>query len=189
MALHQTGMRVGMAILLFFQLCGWVISIGGTAHATNECREDTDEWKENPGGAQPIAERGHLQPFPFNTADESRAYDCGIHFSLDWWIIAFQFFMIIFGYLAVFVEFFHTKYTTMALFAIATTLYTLYTSIYVKLGYQFSGGSHDDNTVAQGFKTAAAGGIVVCVCNYIFMFLFGAEESASEEIPADTKAT
>uniref|UniRef100_A0A7S3VQN4 Uncharacterized protein n=1 Tax=Dunaliella tertiolecta TaxID=3047 RepID=A0A7S3VQN4_DUNTE len=101
---------------------------------------------------------------------------------------AMQFFMIIFGYLAVFVEFFHTKYTTMALFAIATTLFTLYTSIYVKLGYQFSGGSHDDNTVAQGFKTAAAGGIIVCVCNYIFMFIFGSEEEGSEGIPAENKA-
>uniref|UniRef100_A0A7S3VPU3 Uncharacterized protein n=1 Tax=Dunaliella tertiolecta TaxID=3047 RepID=A0A7S3VPU3_DUNTE len=53
---------------------------------------------------------------------------------------------------------------------------------------RFSGGSHDDNTVAQGFKTAAAGGIIVCVCNYIFMFIFGSEEEGSEGIPAENKA-
>ena len=45
----------------------------------------------------------------------------------------------------------------------------------------FSGCSHDDNTVAQGYKTAAAGGIVVCVCNYVFMFVFGSEEESSSE--------
>ncbi len=45
----------------------------------------------------------------------------------------------------------------------------------------FEGGSHSDNSVGQGFKTAAAGGIIVLVCNYIFMFLFGAEESAGSE--------
>jgi len=73
MALHQTGMKVGMAVLLFFQLCGWVVSLGGTAHATNECRENTDEWKSP--SVKPIGEWYHLQPFP--SADESRAYDCG----------------------------------------------------------------------------------------------------------------
>eukprot|EP00967_Tisochrysis_lutea_P060318 scaffold77144_cov17-Tisochrysis_lutea.AAC.3 len=56
------------------------VSIGGTAHATNECRENTDEWKEN----DTVGESGHLQPFPGDSADEDRAYDC------DWWIIAFQ---------------------------------------------------------------------------------------------------
>uniref|UniRef100_A0A7S3R051 MARVEL domain-containing protein n=2 Tax=Dunaliella tertiolecta TaxID=3047 RepID=A0A7S3R051_DUNTE len=177
MALHQTGAKIGMACMLFLSFCGWVVSIGGTAHATNECRENTDEWKEN----DTVGESGHLQPFPGDSADEDRAYDCGVHFSLDWWIIAFQLFMIIFGFLAVFVELFHTKFTVMNLFAIATALFTLYTSIYVKLGYQYEGGSHSDNTVGQGFKTAAAGGIIVCVCNYIFMFIFGSEEGASGE--------
>ncbi|KAF5826490.1 hypothetical protein DUNSADRAFT_2950 [Dunaliella salina] len=62
------------------------------------------------------------------------------------------------------------------LFGIGTTLFTIFTSTYVRAGYRFSAGQHDDNTVAQGFKTAAAGGIVVCVCNYIFMFMFGSEE-------------
>uniref|UniRef100_A0A7S3R188 Uncharacterized protein n=1 Tax=Dunaliella tertiolecta TaxID=3047 RepID=A0A7S3R188_DUNTE len=86
MALHQTGAKIGMACMLFLSFCGWVVSIGGTAHATNECRENTDEWKEN----DTVGESGHLQPFPGDSADEDRAYDCGVHFSLDWWIIAFQ---------------------------------------------------------------------------------------------------
>eukprot|EP00967_Tisochrysis_lutea_P113920 scaffold181183_cov16-Tisochrysis_lutea.AAC.1 len=46
--------------------------------------------------------------------------------------------------------------------------------------FRFSAGEHDDNEVAQGYKTAASGGIVVCVCNYVFMYLWGSEEGASE---------
>jgi hypothetical protein len=32
MALHATGLKVGMAIVLFFQLAGWVVSVC-TVHA------------------------------------------------------------------------------------------------------------------------------------------------------------
>ncbi|KAF5829511.1 hypothetical protein DUNSADRAFT_15980 [Dunaliella salina] len=200
--LHNTGMKIGMAVVLFFVLAGWVVALGGTAHATNECREQSDAWTG--GGDDSIygptapgrnAEtwngnhQYHLQPFPTPNNDEDQTYNCGIHFSLDWWIIAFQFYMIIVGYLGVFVEFFHTKQTIGDFYTIATVLFTIYTSIYVKLGYEFSAGEHDDNSVAQGYKTAASGGIIVCVCNYVFMYLWGSEEGASEGgATADNKA-
>ncbi|KAF5828471.1 hypothetical protein DUNSADRAFT_17579 [Dunaliella salina] len=184
--LHNTGMKIGMAVVLFFVFAGWVVALGGTAHATNECREESDAWllpNNNPAtdaqGPNPNI-NNHLQPFPTPNNDEDQTYNCGIHFSLDWWIIAFQFYMIIVAYLGVFVEFFHTKQTIGDFYAIATVLFTIYTSIYVKLGYEFSAGEHDDNAVAQGYKTAASGGIIVCVCNYVFMYLWGSEEGASE---------
>jgi len=41
----------------------------------------------------------------------------------------------------------------------------------------FEGGSHSDDESGQAYKTAAAGGIVVCICNYIFLFVFGTEEA------------
>ncbi|KAF5835595.1 hypothetical protein DUNSADRAFT_7197 [Dunaliella salina] len=179
--LHNTGMKIGMAVVLFFVFAGWVVALGGTAHATNECREESDAWNNAGGqvqGSNPNL-AGHLQPFPTPNNDEDQTYNCGIHFSLDWWIIAFQFYMIIVGYLGVFVEFFHTKQTIGDFYAIATVLFTIYTSIYVKLSYEFSAGEHDDNSVAQGYKTAASGGIIVCVCNYVFMYLWGSEEGAS----------
>eukprot|EP00967_Tisochrysis_lutea_P074745 scaffold100562_cov40-Tisochrysis_lutea.AAC.1 len=53
---------------------------------------------------------------------------------------------------------------------------------------EFSAGEHDDNDVAQGYKTAASGGIIVCVCNYVFMYLWGSEESASEGGVSENKA-
>mmetsp|Transcript_12126 Transcript_12126/g.33128 ORF Transcript_12126/g.33128 Transcript_12126/m.33128 type:complete len:183 (+) Transcript_12126:118-666(+) len=181
--LHNSGMKIGMAVVLFFVFAGWVVCLGALGHVTNECRENTSEWKEGTG------DEGILFRWsePKNEDDE-REYTCGINFSLDWWIIAFQFFMIIFGYLGVFVEFFHTKSTMGDLFAIATTLFTVFTSQYVRAGYMFSAGEHDDNTVAQGFKTAAAGGIVVCICNYIFMFMFGSEEQSEGAASAENKA-
>jgi len=52
---------------------------------------------------------------------------------------------------------------------------------------RYEGGSHTDNTVGQGFKTATAGGIIVCVCNYLFLFIFGSEEG-EPEATAEAKA-
>ena len=31
-----------------------------------------------------------MQPVAFSLADEEQPYDCGIYYSLDWWIMAFQ---------------------------------------------------------------------------------------------------
>lgn len=52
---------------------------------------------------------------------------------------------------------------------------------------RYEGGSHTSNTVGQGFKTATAGGIIVCVCNYIFLFIFGSEEPEPDAM-AEMKA-
>lgn len=52
------------------------IAVGGTAHASNECRENTQAWVE---GGQANTQ-GHLQPFAAVVRvglKESRAYDCG----------------------------------------------------------------------------------------------------------------
>ncbi|RRR12689.1 hypothetical protein CVV73_27010, partial [Enterobacter hormaechei] len=168
-----------------FVSAGWVVCLGSLGHITNECREESNEWTK---AGNSISSFTLLYPF-IQPENDEREYTCGIFFSLDWWIVAFQLFLIIFGYLGVFVEFFHTKSTMGDLFGIGTTLFTIFTSTYVRAGYGFSGGEHDENTVAQGFKTAAAGGIVVCVCNYIFMFMFGSDEhSEGADAPAGTKA-
>jgi len=55
---------------------------------------------------------------------------------------------------------------------------------------RYGGGKHSENTVAQGFKTCAAGGIIVATCDYVFMFVFGSEENGSGEAqaPAENKA-
>eukprot|EP00983_Pelagomonas_calceolata_P052772 1143006-Pelagomonas_calceolata.AAC.2 len=58
-----------------------------------------------------IAANNHLQPFTTNYPDGEAAYDCGIHLSLDWWLVAYEVFTFIYGILAVFVEFFHCKPT------------------------------------------------------------------------------
>ena len=41
----------------------------------------------------------------------------------------------------------------------------------------FSGGAHDDDEAGQSYKAVAAGGIIVCICNYIFLAVFGSEEA------------
>jgi len=45
----------------------------------------------------------------------------------------------------------------------------------------FEGGSHSDIAMGQYTKTGAAGGIIILVATYIFLFLFGSEEAPSEE--------
>ena len=39
--------------------------------------------------------------------------------------------------------------------------------------------------MGQSTKTAAAGGIVILVANFVYLFLFGAEEVSSRENSAD----
>ncbi|KAF5831235.1 hypothetical protein DUNSADRAFT_13386 [Dunaliella salina] len=70
--LHNTGMKIGMAVVLFFVFAGWVVALGGTAHATNECREESDAWTDAGGQVQGENPNlaGHLQPFPTPNNDE-----------------------------------------------------------------------------------------------------------------------
>jgi len=51
--------------------------------------------------------------------------------------------------------------------------------------FRFDGGEHSDNEMGQSTKTAAAGGIVILVANFVYLFLFGAEEVSSRENSAD----
>ncbi|KAF5832153.1 hypothetical protein DUNSADRAFT_12055 [Dunaliella salina] len=182
--LHSTGMKVGQCLMLLLSIAGGVIVIGGLGAATNQCRENaydllggktTDE--EYTVGLATAATK-HLQPFPTSFPNgESAAYDCGIHLSLDWWLVGYEVFTFIYGILAVFVEFFHSKYTVMAIFSIKILLATLITSVYVKIAYMIGGGEHSDLKMGQYTRTGAAGGIIILVANYVFLFLFGAEET------------
>ncbi|KAF5825210.1 hypothetical protein DUNSADRAFT_13643, partial [Dunaliella salina] len=74
-----------------------VIVLGGAAKATNICHNNVEAYLE--GEPQPldvkfglkIAGEGHLQDFPSPIGKSPNAtYDCGIHLSLDWWIIVYQ---------------------------------------------------------------------------------------------------
>jgi len=70
--LHNSGMKIGMAVVLFFVFAGWVVCLGALGHVTNECRENTSEWKEGTG------DEGILFRWsePKNEDDE-REYTCG----------------------------------------------------------------------------------------------------------------
>eukprot|EP00983_Pelagomonas_calceolata_P024938 784187-Pelagomonas_calceolata.AAC.1 len=49
----------------------------------------------------------------------------------------------------------------------------------------FNGGAHSDDEAGQSYKAVAAGGIVVCICNYIHLFVFGmreVEETAGQPV-------
>uniref|UniRef100_A0A7S3R7Y9 Uncharacterized protein n=1 Tax=Dunaliella tertiolecta TaxID=3047 RepID=A0A7S3R7Y9_DUNTE len=197
MVLHSTGLKIGQTLMLLLSIAGGVIVIGGLGAATNNCRENAHELlrkapllQDNDPTNDPsidsdllnglaIAANNHLQPFTTNCPDGEAAYDCGIHLSLDWWLVAYEVFTFIYGILAVFVEFFHCKPTVMSIFAIKIMLATLITSVYVKLAYTIGGGDHSDVDMGQYTRTGAAGGIVILVANYIFLFLFGAEEVPS----------
>uniref|UniRef100_A0A7S3R750 Uncharacterized protein n=1 Tax=Dunaliella tertiolecta TaxID=3047 RepID=A0A7S3R750_DUNTE len=185
MVLHSAGMKLGQTLMLILSIAGGVIVIGGLGAATNQCRENAHDLlggktsdEEYTVGLAAAATK-HLQPFTTNCPDGEAAYDCGIHLSLDWWLVAYEVFTFIYGILAVFVEFFHCKPTVMSIFAIKIMLATLITSVYVKLAYTIGGGDHSDVDMGQYTRTGAAGGIVILVANYIFLFLFGAEEVPS----------
>lgn len=48
------------------------VSLGGTAHVTNQCRENTKEWTEAGGDSQQT-----LFPFPSPSVETTREYNCG----------------------------------------------------------------------------------------------------------------
>mmetsp|Transcript_23067 Transcript_23067/g.63704 ORF Transcript_23067/g.63704 Transcript_23067/m.63704 type:complete len:197 (+) Transcript_23067:129-719(+) len=195
MVLHSAGMKLGQTLMLILSIAGGVIVIGGLGAATNQCRENAHDLlggktsdEEYTVGLAAAATK-HLQPFTTNYPDGEAAYDCGIHLSLDWWLVAYEVFTFIYGILAVFVEFFHSKYSVMAIFSIKILLATIITSVYVKISYSIGGGDHSDLKMGQYTRTGAAGGIVILVANYIFLCLFGADEIPSgpdgngEEVP------
>jgi len=167
-----------MGLVMLFAFAGWGISVGGLAKVTNECRE-----KETTLFAATQLNSGHLQLFP--NVDEDSAYNCGVHFSLDWWIVAFELFYIIYATIASLSETLHSKHTVMAMNVIVIFLYTVLTSVHVKIAYNFNGGAHSDDEAGQSYKAVAAGGIVVCICNYIHLFVFGmreVEETAGQPV-------
>jgi hypothetical protein len=47
--------------------------------------------------------------------------------------------------------------------------------------HSFNGGAHTENTAGQGAKAAASGGIMVCIFNFILIYLFGLEDNTSSE--------
>ena len=48
-------------------------------------------------------------------------------------------------------------------------------------GRRFNGGAHTGNSAGQGAKAAASGGILVCIFNFILIYLFGLEENSSSD--------
>ncbi|KAF5832140.1 hypothetical protein DUNSADRAFT_12042 [Dunaliella salina] len=192
MVLHSAGMRAGQACMLLLSILGGIIVIGGLGAASNQCDEhaygllrDLGDPNRTPdpdiATGLGTAALNHIQPFTAYThfPDGRSAHDCGIHLSLDWWLVAYEIFTFIYGMAAVFNEFFHNKFSVMTIFSMKIMLATLITSVYVKLAYTIGGGDHSDIDMGQYTRTGAAGGIVILVANYIFLILFGTEEAPS----------
>jgi len=193
--LHSSGMKAGQCCMLLLSICGGIVVIGGLGAATNQCRVSAYDLLAGRVTDQDLATglgtaaNNHLQAFTSQYPDGDSAYDCGIHLSLDWWLVAYEIFTFIYGMLAVFTEFFHNKFSVMTIFSVKIMLATLITSVYVKIAYTIGGGDHSDIEMGQYTRTGAAGGIVILVANYIFLCLFGADEIPSgpdgngEEVP------
>eukprot|EP00200_Dunaliella_tertiolecta_P004256 CAMPEP_0202347078 /NCGR_PEP_ID=MMETSP1126-20121109/5596_1 /ASSEMBLY_ACC=CAM_ASM_000457 /TAXON_ID=3047 /ORGANISM="Dunaliella tertiolecta, Strain CCMP1320" /LENGTH=189 /DNA_ID=CAMNT_0048938581 /DNA_START=212 /DNA_END=781 /DNA_ORIENTATION=- len=102
---------------------------------------------------------------------------CGMLFSLDWWTVMFQFFLILFSLISVINESVHSmKHTLIAFYVVAIFQSTVFTSIFTKYTYAFSGGDHSSDAVGQGSAVAVTGGVAVTIFNYVFIWLFGSDE-------------
>jgi len=176
----------------------WAVSLAGLIHATNMCRKKELHYTHptfviGQNDARSNIIDGYTQPFPRGPDDNlpypdggQLAYRCGIHFSLEFWAVAFEFFVVVFSWLAVTrPNLFNSKYTLTAFIGIATYQYMYFASIFTKLSYFFGGHDAHSDKAAHATQTAMAGSIMVLVMNYIFLWTYssdwGIEDDLAEE--------
>jgi len=193
MPLHSAGQRVAQTIFLLFSISGGILVIGGLGNATNLCRTKAADPKDlaTIEGILMVADHS-LQPFPkqlvgYNStsgklefSNDNIAYDCGVHTSLDWGVVALEVFSFIIGILAVHIEFFHNKFIIMSAFSVLTPLTILVASVYVKISYSFASAKYTKNEMGLSTEIAAAGAIIVSISNLFFLGLFGMEEAVKQ---------
>jgi hypothetical protein len=194
MPLASTRLRVAQTIFVLISFSASVLVIGGLGNATNLCRTKTTEANPSLATIEGLLmfEYHSLQPFPqqlvgydpatgklvFN--HDHIAYDCGVHTSLEWGVVAFEVFCSIIGILAVHVTFFHNKFIIMSAFSVATPLTILLASVYVKISYSFAAAKYTKNDMGLSTEVIAAGFIIASISNLFFLGLFGMEEAAKQ---------
>lgn len=100
----------------------------GLAKLTDMCRQSEGPWDPklaaSPSALATLWEQ--LEGNFLQNTDKSRAYDCGVHYSLHWWIISLQLFVVVVGFLGSFSETLHSKPIFLHILAVSTTLYCLF---------------------------------------------------------------
>ncbi|KAF5835317.1 hypothetical protein DUNSADRAFT_7597 [Dunaliella salina] len=198
MAVIEITRRQTLKFLVFGMFATWVVSLAGLIHTANLCRRKELHYTHptfiiGHNDARSAIIDGYTQPFPRGAADDlpypdgsQLAYRCGIHFSLEFWAVMFEFFIIVFSWLAVTrPNMFNSKYTLSAFIGIATYQYMYYASIFTKLSYAFNEHAAHPDKAAHSTTTAMAGAIMVLVMNYIFLWFYtsewGIEDDLAEE--------
>eukprot|EP00199_Chlamydomonas_sp_CCMP681_P003176 CAMPEP_0119103324 /NCGR_PEP_ID=MMETSP1180-20130426/1772_1 /TAXON_ID=3052 ORGANISM="Chlamydomonas cf sp, Strain CCMP681" /NCGR_SAMPLE_ID=MMETSP1180 /ASSEMBLY_ACC=CAM_ASM_000741 /LENGTH=170 /DNA_ID=CAMNT_0007087789 /DNA_START=160 /DNA_END=672 /DNA_ORIENTATION=+ len=161
MALPSAMFRIIISIVLFVNLAGAIVALGGLAKITDMCRKNDPQ--SGTGGL--IA--------------GDRVYSCGMYYSLDWWIVCLQIFVSILALLASWVNSFNSRFFILFALAVATTLYCGFAQTYVTSSYALR---DTDNVFAKSIKACAAGAIAVLITNFIFALFFAPENNEANVI-------
>jgi len=148
--------RIIISIVLFVNLAGAIVALGGLAKITDMCRKNDPQ--SGTGGL--IA--------------GDRVYSCGMHYSLDWWIVLFQLFVGTCALVASWVDRCNSRFFILFSLAVATTLYCGFAETYVTGSYALR---HTDNPFAKSIKACAAGSIAVLITNFTFALFYAPENS------------
>eukprot|EP00358_Blepharisma_japonicum_P003596 CAMPEP_0202950138 /NCGR_PEP_ID=MMETSP1395-20130829/19497_1 /ASSEMBLY_ACC=CAM_ASM_000871 /TAXON_ID=5961 /ORGANISM="Blepharisma japonicum, Strain Stock R1072" /LENGTH=164 /DNA_ID=CAMNT_0049653983 /DNA_START=15 /DNA_END=509 /DNA_ORIENTATION=+ len=162
--------KVVSLLVLLLDLAGLAIAIGGLGKMTDMCRK----------------EEVSSSLFSGIFLTDERAYDCGVHFSLEWWIVSFHVFCIFAALLASFVDALNSKHIILHCFAISTTLFCWLGQHAIQGAYAFK--DDTSSTYGKAVKALAAGCITVLTTNFLFAFTYGRQEPSDAAAPIESKA-
>uniref|UniRef100_A0A7S0WPV4 MARVEL domain-containing protein n=1 Tax=Chlamydomonas leiostraca TaxID=1034604 RepID=A0A7S0WPV4_9CHLO len=166
MALPGTAAKIGIIIVLLLALAGWAIAVAGLAKLTDMCRKDQGPW---------VANNANGNWWIVDNIDKDKLYDCGITFSLDWWIMFIELMVIVLGLLGSFINALNSRHVILYILGVSTTLWCIFANKFIKAGYIVMS---DDNDYQRATAAGAAGAIIVLTCNFLFAFMFGPENAA-----------
>jgi hypothetical protein len=161
-----------ISMILLLNLAGVVIAIAGLGRVTDLCRSQNQD-SYTPG---------------LITTHGSPAYQCGMYYSLDWWIVCFQVFITLLAFIATWMHRFNSRVLMLFFYAIAISLFCLFANQFALLDFQFQtgGNNNNNNAYVQGVKTALAGALIVLITDFLFAICFAPESSANAPTVVDT---
>lgn len=163
--LHPIGL-----FLIFFGLASWIIALGGLAATTAFCRSQD----ANATLADIIKNQTKV--------DVSVNVSCAQQYQLEWWSIWFEFFLLLVMLGTCFVNAFdRARFIYLSYLSLVTILLTQTATNFCVNSFQAHGGRIVLKDQKQSaLNAAAAGTVMMCICNYALIIFVGLGAAAAQ---------
>ncbi|KAL6761310.1 hypothetical protein V8C86DRAFT_2535501 [Haematococcus lacustris] len=162
--LHPIGLG-----LLVFGLLSWVVALGGLAASTQFCRTQDDE-----SGTAVLVSN--------TTIAFSKSISCAQQYQMEWWSIWFEFFLLVIMLGTCFVNAFdRARLIYLSYLALVTILLTQTATNFCTNSFKAHNGAiviKDEKQSA--LNAAAAGTVLLCICNYALIIFVGLGAAAAQ---------